>query len=110
MFDEVQLDLFFHLLMSKWEGNATLEKCSEKAQVYRTEDYSSFGRNLCVTLFQHLDVISRRTLDSVGWASIWFILTSIEQQGFACFNKFLTITTDDLCGLHQIESKKKKKS
>lgn len=45
----------------------------------------------------------------MGWASIWFILTSMEQQGFACFNKFLTITTDDLFGLHQIESKKKKK-
>lgn len=92
--------------MSKWEGNSTLEKCSEKAQVYRTEDYASFGRNLCVTLF--LDVISRRTLDSVGWASIWFILTSIKQQGFACFNKFLIITTDHLFGLYQIESKEKK--
>ena len=91
--------------MSKWEGNATLEKCSEKAQVYRTEDYASFGRNLCVTLF--LDAISRRTLDSVGWASIEFILTSMEQQGFSCFNKFLTITTNDIFGLHQIESKKK---
>ena len=32
MFDKVQLDVFFNLLMSKWEGNATLEKCSEKAQ------------------------------------------------------------------------------
>ena len=85
-----------------------MEKCSEKAQVYRTEDYASFGRNLCVTLF--LDVISRRTLDSVGWASIEFILTSMEQQGFSCFNKFLTITTNDIFGLHQIESKKKKKA
>ena len=45
----------------------------------------------------------------MGWASIWFILTSMEQQRFSCFNKFLTITTDDLFGLHQIESKKKKK-
>ena len=44
---------------------------------------------ISVTLFQLLDVISRRTLDSVGWASIWFILTSMEQQGFSCFNKFL---------------------
>lgn len=38
----------------------------------------------------------------VGWASsIWLILNLMEQQGFACFNKFLTITTKDLFGRYQ---------
>lgn len=82
-----------------------MKKGSAKAHVERTEDRVGFGRNLGVTFSQLSDLIPKKTLDSVVRPSIQFIFSFMEQQGFASFNKFPTITTEDLFGLHQKESK-----